>query len=327
MSKEQSVIIRGLVILLMLAYHLHDISDSYVSLIYIGGHPLTYYINNMAHPVSFYILLSGYGLSYVGRTTTSYKAKKVLKLYITFWIVLGIFPLLIGSFVSPDKYPGGFITFLGNATGYIWTYNVHNWFLLPYVLIYMSSGLIQTLIDKYGDMRCIAISFLLSIGSAVAISYNIMGLSKIHIIHLILATVGMLFPFVVGVVMEKLQIRGILKCEKITPLLAVILIMVLSLLRSLVHTHALNAIFAVMIIYLLIHVKFKGLVREVLGVLGKYSMPMWFIHGYFTLYLFHDYLVLLKYPLLIYLALVVISLTLSIPIMNLSNFFCKMIKL
>lgn len=327
MSKEQSVIIRGLVILLMLAYHLHDISDSYESLIYLGGHPLTYYINNMAHPVSFYILLSGYGLSYVGRTTVFYKAKKILKLYITFWIVMTIFPIMIGSIINPAKYPGGLITFLGNATGYTWTYNVHNWFLLPYAIIYMSSGLIQKLIDKYGDMKCIAISFFLSFGSAFVISYKIMGLSQIHIFHLILATVELLFPFVIGVVMERLQRRGTLKCKKITHSLAVILIMVTSLFRSLVHTQALNAIYAVIIIYLLIHVKFKRPASDVLGVLGKYSMPMWFIHGYFTLYLFHDFLVLLRYPLLIYLALVVISLTLSVPIMRLSNLIYNSFKL
>jgi hypothetical protein len=51
MSKQQSLIIRGIAILLMFAYHLHDINDSYISLLHIGGQPLTYYINNYCCPI------------------------------------------------------------------------------------------------------------------------------------------------------------------------------------------------------------------------------------------------------------------------------------
>ena len=78
----------------------------------------------------FFILLSGYGLSYTyGKYTFGEKVRKLLKLYITFWIVLLLFPIGIGSFFTPEQYPGTLYDVINNSTGYRWTYNIHYWFV------------------------------------------------------------------------------------------------------------------------------------------------------------------------------------------------------
>lgn len=99
--------------------------------------------------------------------------------------------------------------------------------------------------------------------------------------------------------------------------------MAVVVLRSLVHTHALNPFFAIIAIYLILHIRLGKHIENVLTELGKYSMPMWFIHGYFTLYLFHDYLCMLRYPLFMYMVLVLVSYSISVPIMYASGILQK----
>lgn len=325
MSKEQSLIIRGVAILLMLAYHLHDISDSYISLIYIGEHPFTYYVNNMANPVCFFILLSGYGLSYTyGKYGLGERTRKLLKLYTTFWIVLLLFPIGIGSVMAPEKYPGTLFDVIGNATGYRWNYNIHNWFLLPYAILFLSSDYILRLMNKKrGDIIVVMVSLILYFLTSYIVSRYRTGFFRTQYVYVALLTIKLLFPFVVGMVMELLNRRGILLCKKLAPPIALSLLMAVVVLRSLVHTHALNPFFAIIAIYLIIHIRLGKHIENVLTELGKYSMPMWFIHGYFTLYLFHDYLCMLKYPLFMYMVLVLVSYSISVPIMYASGIFQK----
>ena len=302
MSKQQSLIIRGIAILLMFAYHLHDISDNYTSLIYIGGKPFTYYVNNMANPVCFFILLSGYGLSYTyGKYTFGEKIRKLLKLYITFWIVVLLFPIGIGSFIAPEHYPGTLYDIISNATGYRWTYNIHYWFLLPYAILFLSSEYMLRCMNKNrGNVILVMVSLILYFATSYIVSKYRTGFFRIHYIYVALLTIKLLFPFVVGMMMERLNRRGMLLCEK-----------------------PLNPFFAIIAIYLILHVRFGSYIGKVLTELGKYSMPMWFIHGYFTVYLFQDYLCMLKYPLFIYIALVIVSYVISVPIMYVSSILQK----
>ena len=315
MSKQQSLIIRGIAILLMFAYHLHDISDNYTSLIYIGGKPFTYYVNNMANPVCFFILLSGYGLSYTyGKYTFGEKIRKLLKLYITFWIVVLLFPIGIGSFIAPEHYPGTLYDIISNATGYRWTYNIHYWFLLPYAILFLSSEYMLRCMNKNrGNVILVMVSLILYFATSYIVSKYRTGFFRIHYIYVALLTIKLLFPFVVGMMMERLP----------PPPIAWFLFMGVVILRSFVHTHALNPFFAIIAIYLILHVRFGSYIGKVLTELGKYSMPMWFIHGYFTVYLFQDYLCMLKYPLFIYIALVIVSYVISVPIMYVSSILQK----
>lgn len=219
MSIQQSIVIRGIALLLMMAYHLHDINDSYTSLIYISGEPLTYYINNIANPVCFFILLSGYGLSYTyGKYSFWEKIRKLLKLYITFWIVLLLFPICIGSFIAPEHYPGTLNDIIGNAIGYRWNYNIHYWFLLPYAILFISSEYILRLMNKrWGDIVVVIISLVLYFVTSYIVSRYRSGFFRLQYIYVLLLTIKLLFPFVVGMVMERLNRQGKLLCKKLAP--------------------------------------------------------------------------------------------------------------
>ena len=82
MSREQSAIIKGIAILLMLIYHLNNILG-------INGLDNEFYntLSRASHPITFFLIVSGYGLYFLyrqGRITWKYLFRRTLKLYLAF---------------------------------------------------------------------------------------------------------------------------------------------------------------------------------------------------------------------------------------------------
>lgn len=115
MTKQQTNIIKGVAILMMIFYHLFNrVGSDYHGLcqplLYIGERPLVNIIANACHPVAFFLILSGYGLSYVWENKGNnlrQQGRRILKLYISYWIVMAIF-VGMGCFINPAQYPGDF---------------------------------------------------------------------------------------------------------------------------------------------------------------------------------------------------------------------------
>ena len=93
MNKETSNIIKGIAILMMLFYHLFgrdNLTEICTPLLYIGNTPLVRYITNACYPVSFFMILSGYGLTYCykkNQLSLSIQSKRILKLYVHYWLI------------------------------------------------------------------------------------------------------------------------------------------------------------------------------------------------------------------------------------------------
>ena len=110
-SKDRSILIKGIVIIMMLWGHLFggDHGNLCTHLIYVMNEPFAKWLSNACGPVDFFLLLSGYGLAYTydhkGLWITQ-QLKRILKLYIHYWIVLLLF-VPIACFMMPEHYPGG----------------------------------------------------------------------------------------------------------------------------------------------------------------------------------------------------------------------------
>lgn len=121
MTKQQTNIIKGVAILMMIFYHLFNrVGAEYHGLchplLYIGERPLVNIIANACHPVAFFLILSGYGLSYVWENKGNnlrQQGRRILKLYISYWIVMAIF-VGMGCFINPAQYPRDFWSIIGN---------------------------------------------------------------------------------------------------------------------------------------------------------------------------------------------------------------------
>lgn len=66
-SKDTTLILKGIAILMMIFLHLFNRAEYYSlceSFIHIDGTPLVYFIARACNPVGFFCFLSGYGVNY-----------------------------------------------------------------------------------------------------------------------------------------------------------------------------------------------------------------------------------------------------------------------
>lgn len=216
MSIKETIILKGVAILFMLYLHLFnqmanvDLCTTYLS---VGGIPFVYLFSRCTNPVVFYLILSGYGL-YV-----SYKSgrkqnplKRIVKLYVHYWITLVLFVLLGCWVVGSQVYPGTFPKFLENVTGWITSYNGEIWFLFPYVLLAVSSPFLFRLLNKVRFLSVFLMTGILYFIAYVLI--HLFGQSYLYLHQLAympILYIILLFPFMLGAMLVKYNIVN--KCK------------------------------------------------------------------------------------------------------------------
>lgn len=204
MTRDESTIMKGVAILLMLFFHLFNRMD-FVGMcqttIHIGGLPLVHILTRAANPVSFFIMLSGYGL-YVSHKKSSYNVwRKIRLLYVHYWLTLLVF-VPIGYFVIGSyRYPGNWLDIIGNAIGWNVSYNGEIWFLLPFIILMLCSGWIIKYLDKLPSWFCISVSFCISFVCGWLIPRN-----NVLLFHILLLAGTFALAFTLGVYMSKYQI-------------------------------------------------------------------------------------------------------------------------
>ena len=316
MSKEESLIVKGVAILMMLYLHLFNQMTNVAicdNMIFIGNMPFTYILSRATNPVAFFIILSGYGL-YVSHHRGTYKVWHKLKaLYLHYWIALIIFVALGYWIVGGEKYPGGWMKIAENVTAWNVTYNGEVWFLFPYMMVMLTSKWIVRMLDRYRAWVCIGVLLFLHLCCGFLISrYGPQFLYHDQLLYKPVLYVSFLFPFALGVYMAKFQLVGKLRFGGTSPSLkhkktCWLLILLLVAFRCCFATGAFHILYAFAFIILFVNAPRFNVVDRLLQEMGRRSTSMWFVHSCFCYYLFHDFVYGLKYPLVIFLFLVVVS--------------------
>lgn len=328
MNKETSTIIKGVAILMMLFYHLFgrdDLGDLCTPLLYIGNTPLVKYLSNACYPVSFFMILSGYGLTYCykkNQLNPSIQGKRILKLYVHYWLILLIF-VTIGHFIKPDIYPNDLLHVLANIVGIRCTYNGETWFLLPYAIISLLSWWIIDFVYHLNEKRKIIITLII---------YSIVFLTTRYIVYHQLENTTLLtlllqpffivqltFYFSLGILLFRLLENEPTALKAIKPTTYFIIIIALFIIKSMIKVTIADGLYAFIIIFCISHLQLHRLFHNALYKLGQYSMPMWMTHTFFAVYLFQDFIYGFKYPLLIWLVLIALSYLVSILILKIGN--------
>lgn len=328
MNKETSTIIKGVAILMMLFYHLfgrENLDDICTPLLYIGNTPLVRYITNACYPVSFFMILSGYGLTYCykkNQLSPIIQGKRIFKLYVHYWLVLLIF-VIIGHFVKPDIYPNNLIHVLINITGINCTYNGEIWFLLPYAIISLLSCWIIEFVYNLNDKRKIFITLVVySVIFLIAryIGYHL-PVNEITSIFLkqFIFIVQLTFYFSLGILLFRLLENEPTTLKAVKPTIYCIIIIALFIIKCMIKVTIADGLYAFIIIFCISHLQLHRLFHNIFYKLGRHSMPMWMTHTFFAVYLFQDFIYGFKYPLLIWLILITISYLVSIPILKIGN--------
>lgn len=324
MNKRETTILKGLAILFMLYLHLFNRMgnvDLCVNFIYIKGIPLCHILSRCTSPVAIYVFLSGYGLykSYL-QSPRLQPVKRISKLYIHYWIAVGIF-VLIGSVMRPDKYPGDVYKLLENISAWHTSYNAELWFLFPYVLVILLAGGLFRVYNKYPLKSLLTCTLLYGAGIFAIWSCAWGRLYLPQVPYMFTLVITMLLPYLIGASMAKWRIFEIVRTyfdHKQILLSGGILLLIV--LRASTEIDAIvHLVYVSLLLPLVIAVKRPDWLNTALYKLGERSISMWFIHSFFCYYLFHDFIYGFRYPIVIFGVLVAVSYMSSIVIDYLNN--------
>lgn len=326
MSKEQSTIIKGIAILLMIFLHLfnHNVTNDCTPLLFIGNTPFVTILTRACGPVPFFLIISGYGLHYTYTKkglNCNGQIRRILKLFVTYWLVLAIF-VSIGSFIHPDKYPGTIQNALFNITSWSNTYNTETWFLFPYAVLAIFAAYIFKFIDNLGNLKSfVFFSVIGFIAMYITSRYIAVNKSYDSVFAHIITIANLSFSFAIGAILHRIADKRSLdiKWLKSHQHLTLLFIIALVAIRCLTTISAWQTFFALIFILLFNQLNLSPKIKTIFTKLGEYSMPMWMTHTFFSAYLFHSFIYGFQYPLLIYIILIIISYSISIPIMIVSR--------
>ena len=326
MNKETSLELKGIAILLMLLLHLFNTQERVAActtyVMFWNHKPLVYALSRVAgFCVPIYLFVSGYGhaISLLrGRLNFGHCLQRIRKLYVNFWLIFFIF-IPIACWVQPTAYPRGATVFLQNMIGLDFSYNKEWWFLLPYVaLALLSPFLFRAVAQKTdtGDYRIGKAPLLLTAAVYLLVTtcgkYLPDSLSQQPLIVLFLNTLKLLFVFIAAAAFafnqwfERLQAWPRRKSH-----LFLLCLLALCLLRMSLGPSFLNAFFVLVCIPLYVLLSRPNWLKRFLMFFGKHSTNMWLCHTFFAYYIWGEWFYGLRYPLLIYLALVAASLGVS----------------
>lgn len=318
-SKETTLILKGIAILMMIFLHLFNRAEYYSlceSFIHIDGIPLVYFIARACNPVGFFCFLSGYGVYYSyrkreGKVMESIigGGKKSIKLYVSLWVLFLVF-VPICSLVKPDVYPGDMNTVMTNILAYTNTWNHTVWFVLPFVMVMMTYGLWMKFLKSKKGMVVVGLLFLI-LYYAVAVLYGRKMeyiFSHRYILHCC-RFVELLTPFTFGAIAQRLsnvELPAWLKPSYLH--ISCVVLAVAMFAYSAACGMPLYPIYCALFMIVLANIRYGGLLSNILRVFGKYSMIIWLTHVYYFEVLFRNQIFQLKYPLFVFIAVTIISL-------------------
>lgn len=319
MSKEYTLYIKGIAILMMVYLHLFKFVDWDMNLFHvieIADKPLLYHLSRFCNPVPIFLMLSGYGLyaTYQKRGNTA-PIKRVKNLYLHLWFIYLIL-LPIACYVRPDMYLGGNILII-NAISYKCSYIGEQWFLLPYILLMVFSKYIFRLFDRYTQWTLIATTFIIYIITTFTLKFvgpTILG--QYMFLYNPFLSFHMLFAFTLGYLakknewMEKFGV--VLKKMRLNRNTTVLMAIVLVCTFAVIAAHgSFDVLIAFALVMLFAQLSYGKVSAAIVSYLGRHSMNIWLIHTWFCYRLFHDEIYGLHYPLAIYIVVLAISLIIS----------------
>lgn len=241
--------------------------------------------------------------------------------------------MTIGYFINPAKYPGSFTTIIANATGFDTSYNGEMWFLLPYVLLSLLAPiLLFKLFDRFKMRYVLIVIYIIHICTSFVLSrYGEQYLYANHWLYNPLLVFHLMFAFMLGAACVRCNYFERLKeCTERHQLLsrtAYLLLLLIIVIWCSFKIRFIGTFLMLAVTSMIIIAPKPQFIINALSYLGKYSTGMWMVHTYFCVYLFHNFIYGVKYPILIYMLLIAVSLFSAIIIQKISATVCRAFKI
>ncbi len=325
LTKKQIAMTKGIAILFMLLLHLFC-NKAYEGLfqpwILIKGVPLIYYFALFGDCcVAIYCFCSGYGLM-IGyqKNNEGYHKRNIIrlaKLYLNYWVIFVIFVIILGFIFNKVDFMLGnpkvvLLAFLGLDTEY---YNGAWWFLTTYIFLVLLSPFLNRLTLKLPSGVVIGASVILYV---LAYLQRFKGLLFFDVEVLDwavsqLAYLGTsLFPFMVGAVFAKNRVYSQLaKVADRFPFKNVICLLVIGFMivaHGMVQTLFVAPFTGIVFICVFNLLDKPSGMNEFFLFIAKHSTNLWLTHMFFYMVYFRKLVFMPKYPLFIYMWLVLLCL-------------------
>ena len=320
MNRDTSIQIKGIAILMMVwahCFHTGWFADLYKDISFMGDN-LSSILTRLTRPVEFFIILSGYGLFCLFQKKNKIDIlPRCLKLYSLYLLCFAIF-IPIACLIKPETYPGTLITFIENISMWKTSYNSTWWFLLPYFIILSLSNYIFKLYKDYSMLSICASAILYFIGYCLSWLYAHAYFQIPYVLYQFNVVLMFLFPFILGSSIAKYDIVKRLRnwccLKKNKFLFASVLFLIIVLRLSTSIDFILQIVYTIAIILSYSTLPQFYFKKKVLQLFGTHSTSIWFVHAFFNMYLFTNYVYAFKYPICIYVVCLCISLITGITI-------------
>ena len=334
-SKENSLLLKGLALLFMVYLHVFLVVDNLegaFSLCSVQGVPLATWLTRGCSPVGIYLFISGYGLYFMHcKNAPNRPWTRIFKLYKLYWLTLVVF-LPLACWLRPEAYPGDWLKCLQNITAFRTGWNGEIWFLFPYILLVLTSRRLFALLDRVGGGKMLVGAYVLYFISIFLISRCYTSFFAYHYtIYYVALYFDCLLPFLMGSVSCKYADR---ECPQWLARLMpksqpvwVLLFVLVFLVGCLTHWAPLGPFCQFAMIVCFVRIKWFEGIKKVLRLFGRYSTVVWLIHTWFCYYLFKEYVYGLHYPLLMLVATMGASIAVGYFILKVDKWTSRLLGL
>lgn len=243
--------------------------------------------------------------------------KRTYYLYIHLWLIY-LFILPIACYVRPDFYPGSFQMFVENAISWRSQYIGEQWFFLPYIILMLASVGVFKIYDKLKWYW--VLGFLLGLWLTTIYTLKRCGIDNLSnnmLFYNLFLAFYLLPSFTLGYMANRFDWFNIIKKTfkkhgKYTSIIYAVILLIICILRCFIPNSTIGPYFAIVFILIFSQIPVGKISGRVLTYLGAHSMNIWLIHTWFSTRLFHSFFFdVLQHPILIYITLLIISLSVS----------------
>ena len=330
-SKYEITGLHGLSVLAMIALHLFcRLEYTYDPAVYLFGIPLCYYIGQFGDfCVMSFAFCSAYGHCVILKKSSKNfyrgRIKSILRLLITFWTVLIVFSMISIIVGNADSMPGSIEKFMGNFFLYRLSYNGAWWYIVTYIFLVLTSKPVIKFVYRFNAIPIVGLLLLI-----YTIAYyfrfrnpepfnNAILDGCVRQLYLYGMTVA---EYCIGVIFYKYNIFKKADCffhhhkrRSFALICVALLISVLG--RTLLIRSLYVAPFTGIIVIICFHLILKE--NSLLHFIGTHSTNMWLTHMFFYNVLFVNLIFCLKYPVLIFVGMVFLTIIVSIILQQIQN--------
>lgn len=335
LTRKDTKMLQGLSVLAMVLLHLfctYNYKDKYTPLLFFQDVPVCFYIAQLSDFCVFgFAFCSGYGHMVNWGKDGFYKnrLKGLLVLLCDYWVILCAFSCVSIVVGQADFMPGSLRQFLMSAFLVETSYNGAWWYLLTYTVLVIICPVILKIVEKNHSLIVLTAGFLVYCAAYYVRFRLITG----NWLMIRFGPFGMtLFEYLMGAVCYKIGfVTQLRKCWRKVPKLiqsGVAVILILTMLYG--RTKIVPSLFVApvtgsVIMALFILLKKPRWIEEVFLYIGNHSTNIWLTHMFFYLVLFRHFVYTAKYPPLIFVFMMGITITVSILLQRIQKPLHKLV--